>query len=118
MRYLVNAFSLGMIAEGVEIRRAVRLSRPPSFDGLVSIIGHQSTADILGVAFNRASVKLTEADEVVVAQYDGPRLPEGATTLPEGAKFSWWRITFQAVCPYCGDAECIALQGESICGTE
>jgi hypothetical protein len=59
---------------------------------LVSIVGHEDTARILGVPFNRKSVKLREGDKLYVAQYDGPRLPEGATALPEGAKFIWYEV--------------------------
>ena len=58
---------------------------------LESVIGHADTArlvsDILGVELpaNRATVKLQKGEKMIVAQYSGPRLPEGATSLPEGA---------------------------------
>lgn len=28
----------------------------------------------------------------LVGQYRGPRLPDGATTLPEGATIEWWHV--------------------------
>jgi len=44
----------------------------------------------VSVPVNRVNVKLT--GPMVVAQYMGPRLPEGATTLPEGAKIEFWKV--------------------------
>ena len=38
---------------------------------------------------NRATVALKEGDVALVGQYSGPRLPEGATSLPEGAAIKW-----------------------------
>jgi hypothetical protein len=43
------------------------------------------------------SVALASGDEAVVAQYVGPRLPEGATALPEGANFSWFLVRVHGV---------------------
>ena len=31
-------------------------------------------------------------DALIVAQYRGPRLPEGATELPPGAKLEFWLV--------------------------
>jgi hypothetical protein len=62
---------------------------------LESMIGHIDTAKIisgmLGVELpmNRKNVKLAQGEKMIVAQYSGPRLPEGATTLPEGAKIEF-----------------------------
>jgi hypothetical protein len=59
---------------------------------LESVIGHVDTAIIvsglLGVALpmNRKSVKLDYGESMIIAQYYGPRLPEGATKLPDGAE--------------------------------
>lgn len=56
-------------------------------DGLaINFIGHQSTAQLLGMEANRVSLQAGAGATLVVAQYDGPRLNEGATQLPEGAK--------------------------------
>lgn len=62
---------------------------------LESAIGHADTARIvsgmLGVELpaNRVNVKLAKGEKMIVAQYSGPRLPEGATTLPDGAKIEF-----------------------------
>lgn len=69
-------------------------------DGFISAIGHADTARVLSgildkeVPVNRHDVTLAwDGSPLVVAQYSGPRLPEGATTLPEGARIDWFRIT-------------------------
>jgi hypothetical protein len=65
---------------------------------IVSAVGHADTAvifaHILGrpIAVNRVNVKLGKFDMLLVGQYIGPRLPEGATTLPEGARIEWWIV--------------------------
>ena len=65
---------------------------------VISCIGHADTAVILGnilgadLPVNRTSVKLGKHDYILVGQYVGPRLPEGATELPEGATIEWWFI--------------------------
>jgi len=92
MKYLSNAFSLGMLPRGAA-PLIQELDGRPSFDGLTSVVGHADTAAILGVAFNRATLRLAAGDVLIVAQLDGPRLAEGATTLPEGASFRWFEIT-------------------------
>jgi hypothetical protein len=44
------------------------------------------------IAFNRDNLSLAEADTLIVAQYRGPRLPEGAITLPEGAEIVFFKV--------------------------
>lgn len=58
----------------------------------ISVVGHQQTAAILGVAFNRVSVALEKGDILYVAQVVGGRLPEGATTLPEGYSMKFFKV--------------------------
>ena len=103
-RYLGNAFSLGMLdcltgetpvsvectAMTLDEARAyVQRNRP------TSTVGHLDTAELysamLGdtVEMRRVSTSLLDGDEILVGQYNGPRLPEGARTLPEGAKVRW-----------------------------
>ena len=41
----------------------------------------------------RTSVTLAAGDVAYVAQFIGPRLPEGATALPEGATIVWYKVT-------------------------
>lgn len=65
-----------------------------------SCVGHADTArvfsGILGrnVQPNRCNVTLDtcQEDVLLVGQYRGPRLPEGATQLPEGASISWFLV--------------------------
>ena len=97
--YMGNAFSLQMMSadEPHQIKtwpmtigsvREFWRDRVP----VVSAIGHADTArvvsDLLGfeVPAQRISVALEPGDVLVVAQLIGGRLPEGATTLPEGFK--------------------------------
>ena len=100
MLYLCNAFSLSML-DRRDRRTPIPIDDPRRFlEGrdFVSAVGHAETAtifaQILGVpvALNRVSVKLGENDAALIGQYVGPRLPEGATTLPEGARIEWWLI--------------------------
>jgi len=67
-----------------------------------SCVGHADTALLLSTMLNtpvsmrRVSTSLAYGDELLVAQYNGPRLPEGAKDLPEGAKIRWYLVR---VCP-------------------
>lgn len=61
-------------------------------EGLTSAIGHQDTANVLGVPMNRVNVSLKPGDTAYVAQLQGGRLPEGATTLPEGFSFKFIKV--------------------------
>lgn len=91
MSYLLNAFSLQMINQfpaSVEFEEVTELPR-----GLVSAIGHQDTANVLGVDMKRINVVLNKGDVFYVAQLQGGRLPEGSTTLPEGYSFRFLKGT-------------------------
>ena len=95
--FLLNAFSLNMIVGNADIvvREITRAVAASLADACVSAVGHADTAavfsSVLGVEIpcNRATVALKEGDVALVGQYSGPRLPEGATTLPEGATIKW-----------------------------
>ena len=97
--YLLNAFSLNMLAGNAdiivrEVSRKVAASLAADCN-CVSAVGHADTAavfaSVLGVpvACNRATVTLKYGDVALVGQYSGPRLPEGCSTLPEGAAIKW-----------------------------
>ena len=87
--YLLNAFSLQM----VDVPCAVSFTEVDELpEGLTSAIGHQDTANVLGVAMNRCNVHLTKSDTAYVAQLVGGRLPEGSTTLPDGFKFKFIKV--------------------------
>ena len=88
--YLLNAFSLQMI----DVPSAVTFEEVDVLpDGLISAIGHQDTANVLGVPMNRVNVHLPKGSVAYVAQLQGGRLPEGATTLPDGFKFKFIKVT-------------------------
>lgn len=62
-------------------------------EGLTSAIGHQDTANVLGVPMNRVNVHLAKGDIAYVAQLQGGRLPEGSTQLPDGFSFKFVKAT-------------------------
>ena len=97
-KFLTNAFSIQMLSGPAIIKfEEIALEDIPA--DVVSAIGHADTAavlsDLLGfpVPMNRINVALDENTELHVAQLVGGRLPEGATTLPEGFKFKFFRVT-------------------------
>lgn len=120
--YIANAFSLSMLSREAQdgtplgytpttadAPTTARIPRPcydpkaviASWEGvaqIVSAVGHADTATLLGqelereVPANRVSISLEPGDVLLVGQYVGPRLPEGATTLPEGATIEWWVV--------------------------
>lgn len=91
--FLCNAFSLQMLEcfpASISVQEVAELP-----EGLTSAIGHQDTANVLGVPMNRVNVRLSKGDTVYVAQLVGGRLPEGSTTLPEGFSFKFLKIDIQ-----------------------
>ena len=96
--FIGNAFSLQMVADNAIICK-VEVSPEQVPVNAESIIGHKDTAavvsTILGrnVPCNRASVMLDDEDTLYVAQVVGGRLPEGATTIPDGMELKFYRIT-------------------------
>ncbi len=116
--YIGNAFSLNMLAnlEGAEVEfKGIEIDEVPARD-CESIVGHSSTASLFSallgveVAENRATYTLAAYDLLYVGQYSGPRLPEGATSLPEGASLKWYQVRIvrtietseEEHCPHCG----------------
>lgn len=91
--YLGNAFSLQMLASFPCSVSVTEVSKEDVPSDAVSVVGHQQTADILGVAFNRVSLTLHKGDVLYVAQVVGGRLPEGATTLPDGYSMKFLKVT-------------------------
>ena len=90
---LLNSFSINMVASKEFVAVVRNIERPKDLSVLDSVIGHQQLADMLGVPMNRATVQLQEGNRAIIAQYSGPRLEEGTTTLPEGAKIEWKQVT-------------------------
>ena len=100
---ITNAFSINMLPpEGAKVEftplavPAVQMAMIKW--GYHSSIGHANTAavvsDILGmtVPANRKSITLDNDTIVIVAQYSGPRLEEGAKSLPPGAVIKFWGV--------------------------
>lgn len=85
----MNAFSLQMVDVPCNVQFEEVDALP---ENLISAIGHQDTANILGVPMNRINVHLSKGDVAYVAQLQGGRLPEGATTLPEGFSFKYIKV--------------------------
>ena len=101
---LLNAFSLNMLdvtaVATVSVQPvSVGEARDILANGVESAIGHTDTAAVVGevlgivVPANRANVRLVSGSQALVAQYVGPRLPEGTTCLPEGARIDFVHIT-------------------------
>ena len=94
MKFVSNAFSLAMLNGNCNL--SVEEISEEVFDNVkddcISCVGHEDTANILGVVFNRTSITLEKGDVLFVAQLQGGRLPEGATKLPDGFKFKFLKV--------------------------
>lgn len=105
---LANAFSLNMLSTlmpeaGYEHTITVKTVTSTYVgkkiaNGFDSSVGHADIAavltGILGIEIpvNRRNDSLLPGDKLLVAQYIGPRLPEGATKLPDDAKIVFFEI--------------------------
>lgn len=111
-----NAFSLNMLPEGAydhtffipELSLEKTREIIDSADEIESCVGHVDTANIFSnllgkeVKPNRVTYSIdpnkrkfgSSEELLIVGQYSGPRLPEGATQLPQGAKIRWFMIDF------------------------
>ncbi|MHB1679383.1 MAG: STIV orfB116 family protein [bacterium] len=102
-KYFCNAFSVNMlqtfpaevIIKEIDINATKNLIESGQYE---STIGHKSTADllsnVLGILIkpNRTTLVLSKYDEVLLAQYYGPRLPEAVTELPEDSNIRWFIV--------------------------
>lgn len=110
---LANAFSLNMLPEDfsgcLEVREVSSALKSLLADGaVVNSIGHPATDVVVrellaqdGIyvpAGERMTVTMQPDDVLIVAQYVGDRLPEGATTLPAGARIVWRAVSTVACC--------------------
>lgn len=101
---LLNAFSINMFevfpaslfVKKISLGEVLTLFRTNSME---SYVGHSETAALFSaqlggitIATNRATIHLQKGESAVVGQYRGPRLPEGATTLPIGATIEWYMV--------------------------
>lgn len=105
MLYIVNEFSVDMLTTdmiGVNVRfRDMTLNEVHTH---LHVAHHIWTSAILdadmarilsywlmkNIKPNRIKVKLSSFDTVLVCHYDGPKLPEGATKLPDGTEFRFF----------------------------
>jgi hypothetical protein len=86
------------------LSRARRLENPEitQLNNCESCIGHADTAKVLSsilemdIPTNRVTVQLKQNEKCIVAQYIGPRLPEGATMLPEGAEIRFYLVKMES----------------------
>jgi hypothetical protein len=109
--YLANAFSINMTPREYRVYEFFPISPFEAAallyvlrDRVTNIIGHVDTAALVEQVLRakvgalelpepqRLTVQLALLDEVLVAQYTGPRLPECATQLPEGARLEFWLV--------------------------
>ncbi len=104
MVYLSNAFSLQMTeADKPHVISTTPVTASETAEalrgGFVSAIGHADTARVVSglldidVKCNRVNIRLAPTDTLYVAQVTGGRLPEGATTLPDGMALAFIRLT-------------------------
>ena len=100
---IINALSVNMLPIGGGVIRYAPITLEDAScilreNGVESAVGHLETAQVfslllgLEVPFNRVTVSLSYGEKAVLGQYIGPRPPEGATTLPEGATIRWFLV--------------------------
>lgn len=98
---ITNAFSLNMLKSFAANITTEELTVPQAKEALAgdfeSGMGHSTelVSNILGmtIPMNRSNNKIQDGFSILVAQYVGPRLPEGATELPEGATLKFIKVT-------------------------
>jgi len=111
MLIITNAFSLSMLDGNFSCKRFEKITQQEAAqcfneyrNNYDSYIGHKDTgsivADMLGYFgtlwdSTRRSYVDKDGDFILVAQYSGTRLPEGSTTLPQGAKIEFWLVQEQ-----------------------
>ena len=103
MIILTNAFSINMLPREKVQPELIPLTNEQAISlaqrGVKNAIGHADTSAVvcnqLGIENNpqRLTVKLDNQTVLLVAQYVGPRLPEGTTVLPSGSKIEYWLVS-------------------------
>lgn len=104
---LFNAFSIQMVAalneasvsfKKIDVEQAKSLLAGNEVD---SYVGHVDTANIISgilgmeIPAQRRFGTLVPGEVAIVAQVVGGRLPEGATTLPDGMSIKFFQVTVQ-----------------------
>ena len=112
---LTNAFSINMLVqdeldlyfEKVSIEQVYSLLNNLQDEIVVNAIGHTDLDEIVRDMLAGTEIEIPKGQRIsvqwpldldvghqmLVAQYRGPRLPEGCKLLPEGAEIEWWVIT-------------------------
>ena len=91
---MISAFPADIRVEEIPLARAREIAAA----GFESAVGHPDTAAVFGLQLGvevpsvRSTVSL-KGETVLVGQYRGPRLPEGAKELPIGATIQWLLVT-------------------------
>ena len=99
---ITNAFSINMLSmdsnlKFIHLKETEALWIAENFQHS-SAVGHADTAAVLStvlgvdVPMNRTTLQMQRSVGLLVGQYKGPRLPEGATALPESASIEWWLV--------------------------
>lgn len=103
MLYITNAFSIqmlptvetGLTFKPITLEQAMKMVKANIF---ISSVGHADTANVVSellnadIPMNRIPIKLGDNDVVLIAQLMGGRLPEGATTIPDGMSIQFWVV--------------------------
>jgi hypothetical protein len=113
--YITNAFSINMLVQGDIQLRFTRLDDANAValemlmakqrgEAVVNAIGHKDLDTIVRGMFHESYLEEGQrmsiswpmdkdtVHRMIVAQYRGPRLPEGCTELPEDADLEFWLI--------------------------
>ena len=102
---LTNAFSINMLNDDTDLEFQ-RIDDPVTLidnsDFVTNAIGHATTDTLIRSILKidncevppgkRRTVSIDNFDRLLVAQYRGPRLAEGATKLPADAHIEWWCV--------------------------
>ncbi len=104
--YLSNAFSLQMVREFPALLQTMEVDFHEVPPYAISCIGHEDTAAVVASIlkrsdnlYNRANISIGVGDRLFVAQIVGGRLPEGATTLPEGFQIKFYKVFVMGAIP-------------------
>lgn len=100
---ITNAFSINMLESGYYQYGFIHLDKDMAelvskSRNVKSYVGHADTAAVMSadlgveIQHNRETLILTPQEVLLVGQYKGPRLEEGAKSLPPGAVLEWWLV--------------------------